>query len=346
MEIFFYTILFIFWILFWSFSSVIIYRLKSWESGILWGRSHCAKCNNILWSLELIPIFSWLKNLWKCKYCKWKISAIYPFLEISTWILFTLIWYFLIDFNLIIALDINEIIKLFFWLFIWFISIIYTFYDILFLEIHDWVMLTSIIISIIIITLQSFWIINIIPYFSNLSTEVISNNILEINNSIWLLIISVIWLYIIMFKELKEIYDIWILIWILILIYLFNILFTSNISLINFPAIDALIWIYIIFVFFFFQIFVSKWAWMWGWDLRIAILIWLILWYSFSLEWLFATYIVWSFLWVWAIIYSKFRNWLNTTFNSQIPFWPFLSLWFFIVVFSQKTILEIIEKYL
>jgi leader peptidase (prepilin peptidase)/N-methyltransferase len=142
METFFYLCLFIFWTLFWSFSSVLIYRLKSWESWIMNWRSHCPKCNNILHSLELIPIFSWIKNLWKCKYCKEKVSAIYPSLEISTWILFTLIWYFLIDFNLIVSLNWFEIFKLIFWLSIWFISIIYIFYDILFLEIHEWVLLT------------------------------------------------------------------------------------------------------------------------------------------------------------------------------------------------------------
>ena len=346
MELFFYTILFIFWILFWSFSSVIIYRLKSGEKGIMGGRSHCAKCNHVLWFFELIPIFSWLKNLWKCKYCKDKISAIYPFLEISTWILFTLIWYFFIDLNLLIVWDINEIIKLFFWLIIGFITIIYSFYDILFLEIHDWVMITWIILSILIIILQSFWIINIIPYFQVLDLNVIKNNILEINHSIWLLIVSIIWLYFIMLKELKEVYDILILVWIWILTYLFSIFFTTNINFLDFPAINALIWVLIIFIFFFLQIIISGWAWMWWGDLRIAILIGLLLWYSFSIEWLFATYIVWSIIWISAIIFSKFKNWLNTTFNSQIPFWPFLALGFFIVLFIQIPLTKLIEIYL
>ena len=346
MDIFFYSLLFIFWALFWSFWSVIIYRLKSWEKGILWWRSHCWKCNHILWSLELIPIFSWLKNFWKCKYCKDKISAIYPFLEISTGILFVLIWHYLIDFNLIINWNFEEIVKLTFWLIIWFITIIYSFYDILFLEIHDWVMLTWIVISVLLIILESFWLTNIIPYFSNFSSDIISNNILEINHSIWLLIVSIIWLYVIMFKELKEIYDILILIWIWILTYLFIILFTWNINFLEFPAINALIWVLIIFTFFFLQILVSKWAWMWGWDLRIAILIWLIMWYSLSIEWLFATYIVWSIIWVSAILFSKFKKWFNTTFNTQIPFWPFLALWFFIVIFAWKSLTEILEIYL
>lgn len=341
MELFFYFCLFIFWILFWSFSSVIIYRLKSWESGILSGRSHCAKCNHILWAFDLIPIFSWLKNLWKCKYCKQKISAIYPFLEISMWLLFTLIWYFLIDINLIINWDFNEILKLFFWLIIWFITIVYTFYDILFLEIHDWIMLFWIISIIIAIIFQSFWIINIIPNLNILTNQ----NYLETLYSILLLIIWIIWLYIIMLKGLKELYDIIILIFIWILIYLFNIYFTDYTSLLDFPAISALIWAYSIFIFFFIQIIISKWAWMWWWDLRIAIFIWLLLWSSLAFEWTFMSYIVWSFLWVWAIIFSKFKNWFKTTFNSQIPFWPFLAIGFFITIFYSETILNFTRIY-
>jgi len=342
MEIFFYLCLFIFWSLFWSFSSVLIYRLKSGESGILNGRSHCPKCNHILWSLELIPIFSWLKNLWKCNYCKWKISAIYPFLEISMWILFALIWYFLADLNLIASWNFNEIIKLLFWFIIWFISIVYIFYDILFLEIHDWIMLFWIIIIFLAIIFQSFWIINIID---SLNFWITSSN-LEIIHSLWLLLVWVIWMYIIMLKELKEIYDILILIWIWVLIYLFNIFFTSNTSFLEFPAISALIWAYSIFIFFFMQIIVSRWAWMWWWDLRIAIFIWMILWSSLAFEWTFMTYIVWSFLWVWAIIFSKFKNWFKTTFDSQIPFWPFLAIWFFITIFYSEQILNFTRIYI
>jgi len=345
METFFYTLLFIYGIMFWSFSSVIIYRFKTWESGILSWRSHCPKCNHTLWAFELIPIISWVKNLWKCKYCKEKIPKIYPLLEISTWILFTLIWYFLIDYNLIFWLDTNELIKLWFWLIVWLLSIIYTFYDILFLEIHDWIMLTWVILAITAIILESFWLLNIIPYFSILSSEIISNNISEIISSIILLIISIISLYIIMLKELNEIIDIVILVFIWFLIYLFNMFFTTNIYLLDFVAINALIWVLIIFLFFFLQIIISKWAWMWGWDLRIAIFIWLILWYSFSIEWLFFSYMAWSIIWILFIIFSKIKKWFKTKLDTQIPFWPFLAIWFFIAIFLQKDIMNLIQIY-
>lgn len=59
-KIFFYISLFIFGVIFGSFSSVLIARWKTGESGIWTGRSHCPKCQNILGSKELIPIFSYL----------------------------------------------------------------------------------------------------------------------------------------------------------------------------------------------------------------------------------------------------------------------------------------------
>ena len=83
METLFYIFLFIFWTLFGSFASVLIYRLKSGEKWIFLWRSHCKTCNRTLSALELIPIFSWLFSLWKCRGCKQKISIIYPLLFIK-----------------------------------------------------------------------------------------------------------------------------------------------------------------------------------------------------------------------------------------------------------------------
>jgi len=326
MENFFYFCLFIFGTLFWSFASVLIYRLKSGESGIMNWRSHCPKCNNILEALELIPIFSWIKNLWKCHYCKEKISNIYPFLELSTWILFSLIWYFLIDYNLIYDLNIIEILKLLFWLSIWFITILYTFYDLLFLEIHDWIMLTWIV----------FW-------FFYLWLETFNNNSIFISITSIILSLTIISaLYIIMIKELKEIWDI-LIIWAIILwLYLYKIIFWVNLT--DIQIFDWLIWSLIIFIFFFLQIILSKWAWMGGWDLRIAIMIWLLLWTSLIFPWLMLTYIIWSIIWITFVIYWKIKNkW--TTINAQIPFWPFLALWFFITIFYNNQILNIMSIY-
>jgi prepilin signal peptidase PulO-like enzyme (type II secretory pathway) len=326
MENFFYLSLFIFGTLFWSFASVLIYRLKSGEKWILNWRSHCPKCNNILEVLELIPIFSWLKNLWKCHYCKEKISNIYPLLELSTWILFALIWYFLIDYTQIYSLNIFEIIKLIFWLNIWFITILYTFYDLIFLEIHDWIMFSWIILALLLLSFNT----------------ILNNNLIISVSSILLSWTIIWWLYIIMLKELKEIYDILIILWSVLLLYIYKIIFWIDLT--NIQIFNGIIWALLIFVFFFLQILVSRWAWMWWWDLRIAIMIGLLLWTSLIFPALMITYMIWSIIWILFIIYWKImKKW--TTINAQIPFWPFLALWFFITIFYNTEILNIMSIY-
>jgi prepilin signal peptidase PulO-like enzyme (type II secretory pathway) len=326
MENFFYLSLFIFWTLFWSFASVLIYRLKSGEKWILNWRSHCPKCNNILQALELIPIISWIKNLWKCHYCKEKISNIYPLLELSSWILFSMIWYFLIDYNLIYSLNFIEISKLLFWLSIWFITILYVFYDLLFLEIHDWIMLV--------------W---VVLWLWFLSIDTLLNNSLLISSSSILITFAIIWwLYIIMLKELKEIWDILIILISIWILFLYKTYFWINLTQIS--IFDWLIWALSIFIFFFLQIVLSKWAWMWWWDLRIAIMIWLLLWTGLIFPWLMLTYMVWSIIWIAFVIYWKLnKKW--TTMNAQIPFWPFLAIWFFITIFYNSEILNIMSIY-
>lgn len=129
----FYISLFIFGLLFGSFSSVLIWRWKNGENGILMGRSHCPKCNHTLTASELIPVFSYVSQRGKCKNCHTKISPIYPILEISMGIIFVLMGYASIQ---IFA---NNLFSpaFFFLIFFGFISVIYTFYDILFTEIPD-----------------------------------------------------------------------------------------------------------------------------------------------------------------------------------------------------------------
>lgn len=337
MSIFFYVSLFIFWCLFWSFSSVIIHRLKKAEWWILLWRSHCFKCNKLLKFIDLIPIFSFLFSFWKCRYCKTKIPSIYPILELSTWILFSLIWYFLIDFNLILELNTIEIIKLFYWLTIWFISILYIYYDILFLEIHEWIMLSGIIFSIIWILLNSLW----IPILETLS---ISNNFsLSYFISIIILLFGIWLFYIIMLKELDTFLDFIILASIPLIIFLFKHFFQIE-SLGNYPFISALIWAYWIFLFFYLQIFFSAWKALWGGDLRIWIMVWLILWISYSFIWMLLTYLVWSIISIIFIIYKKLR-YKNKKISTIIPFWPFIAIWFFLTIFFLNDIQKIVEIY-
>ena len=343
MSTFLYFFLFTFWAIFWSFASVIIYRIKSWEWWIMWWRSHCTSCSKILQTLDLIPILSQIINKWVCRHCKKVVSKVYTILEITSWLLFALIWYFLIDLSLLAEWDTVEIIKLGFFLIIWFFTIIYTFYDILFLEIPESILALWIVLTLIILSIQTvvMWI-NIIDLPTNYSYG------LEVWIAAIVLSLFIIWwLYVIMLKWLKEIWDILILVVIIFSLFLFKHFTEINLTDIN--ILNWVIWALGIFIFFFIQIVISRWVWMWWWDLRIAIFIWLILWSSLSFSWVMITYIIWSIIWLWLIAYSRIKHlWKKkaTGLNTQIPFWPFLAVWFFITLFYQNQILELIKMYI
>ncbi len=340
--------LFVLGLFFGSFASVVIHRIKNNESGIMMGRSHCPKCKHILWAFELIPVFSFLKNLWKCKYCTKKIPFIYPILEFSFWFIFALVWYFLIDFNLIVNWNYVEMFKLFFLLFISFFSLVFVFYDILFFEISERIMLFLIIPTILVIIWQTFF-----PDFYIFHTLLNASDY-NINILIYASLISIIWtiwLYAIMIKELDYKYDFAILFWIIWTIVLFKNIF--NIELSNIPIMSGFIWALAIFIFFFLQIVISKWKWMWWWDLRIAIFIGLILWINFAFIGSMISYIAWSIIGVWIIVFTRLfkkKKFLDkfkkeeSLGDTQVPFWPFLAIWLFITLFFQNEIIDFINK--
>lgn len=319
-------LLFILWTTFWSFGSVLIYRLKLEEKWILFWRSHCQNCKKQLWAFELIPIFSWLKNLWKCKYCKSKISPVYLFLEVFTWLAFLWVWLFLINFEKLFIFDFLEFFKLFFWLSISFVTILYIFYDILFLEIHDWIMWVWIFLWILWLFLWYFFEINpLINYFWEF-------NLQEFLFSFGILIFSIIWFYTIMLKEFKEIYDFLILFFLIFLLFIYKIFFPES-SFWNNPFLSWTIWALWIFIFFFLQIFLSGGMALWWGDLRIWIMIWLLVWINFSFQTIFATYLIWSIIWIFFLIKNKKNKKM-----TQIAFWPFLWIWFFIILFFHNFI--------
>ena len=87
-----------FGLVFGSFGSVIFYRLWDWPTKETWKwflvwHSECPKCHHQLKARNLIPIFSWLFQWWKCEYCKEPISWFYPFLEITTVLIFLSMFY-------------------------------------------------------------------------------------------------------------------------------------------------------------------------------------------------------------------------------------------------------------
>lgn len=96
--------MFILGTVFGSFYNVVGYRLPKGES-IVSPPSHCPNCNHRLKWYELIPIFSFIIQLGKCKKCKQKISFFYPLFEAACGLLFALTFIvFEFDPKIIIAL--------------------------------------------------------------------------------------------------------------------------------------------------------------------------------------------------------------------------------------------------
>ena len=97
MEIYYSTIVFIYGLMLGSFYNVIGYRIPN-NLSIIRPGSFCPKCNHKLKWYELIPVLSFLIQKGKCRKCGSKISLFYPFIELSTGILF-LISYLIFGFS-------------------------------------------------------------------------------------------------------------------------------------------------------------------------------------------------------------------------------------------------------
>lgn len=73
-----------------SFVNVVILRLGTGRS-IVKGRSACMSCSHPLGVADLVPLFSYLSTLGRCRYCKSRVSIQYPLVELATAITFGLI---------------------------------------------------------------------------------------------------------------------------------------------------------------------------------------------------------------------------------------------------------------
>ena len=65
------------------------------QLSIAHGRSMCPACKHELAARDLLPVFSWLSLGGKCRYCRRRISAQYPLVELATVLLFvgSYIWW-------------------------------------------------------------------------------------------------------------------------------------------------------------------------------------------------------------------------------------------------------------
>ncbi len=126
-----------------SFLTMLIPRIHEKESGIFLGRSHCGFCKKTLRARDLIPIASYLIHKGKCAFCKEKISTLYPTIELSTGIMFALI-YAKFPFENTSGIPLTA-----FYLAISLALIFTFFYDIKYLEISDIILLPAIVLSLI-----------------------------------------------------------------------------------------------------------------------------------------------------------------------------------------------------
>ncbi|MDQ1344109.1 MAG: leader peptidase (prepilin peptidase) / N-methyltransferase [Patescibacteria group bacterium] len=124
-----------------SFISVIVHRLpdylKKGNAGIMNGRSQCGSCGKTLGWKELVPIFSWVFQGGRCSSCKKKIPFTYPALELVTGGLFAASAKYLCNLPLALSGDWSEISRVFFFLVVAFVTVTFVFYDIVYQEIPD-----------------------------------------------------------------------------------------------------------------------------------------------------------------------------------------------------------------
>ncbi|MCH8518926.1 prepilin peptidase [Candidatus Gracilibacteria bacterium] len=332
MILFFLISLFVLGTLFGSFSSVVIYRLRSGESGTLSGRSHCLKCGNTLQAQHLVPIFSWLFQCGKCAFCKEKIPVVYPLLELSSGILFMTLGYFLIDPYLILSGSGFELFRLFFFLTLGFLTLVYVWYDILFLEIPESILLIANIGVFGGLILQGYGY-YIFPYLplGGLTFEVIilSGVVIGI-------------LYTIFLAGLREIYD-----GLLLLLCIFLIagyIYFSDMGVQSSALLSGTIAALIIYISFFLQIVLSGGRAMGAGDLRIAILMGLIVGVGFAFPAWMICYIIGSVIGIGVLLRQKVQKNINSV-GHQIPFGPFIACGYLGVLFFAPQISQFIEWY-
>ena len=89
-----WVFIFLFGLIVGSFLNVCIYRIPLPDVSIHSPRrSFCPECHETINFSDNIPVLSYLLLWGKCRYCKAKISLIYPLVELATGILFSLVFY-------------------------------------------------------------------------------------------------------------------------------------------------------------------------------------------------------------------------------------------------------------
>ena len=104
MEIYIYTMIFIFGSVMGSFLNVLAVRLSNNES-IIWPSSHCHNCQHKLKWYELIPVVSYTIQRGKSRCCQTRIPISYLIIEVVTGILYMVSYHsFGFSYNFIISI--------------------------------------------------------------------------------------------------------------------------------------------------------------------------------------------------------------------------------------------------
>lgn len=135
----FLFLVFVFWLLFWSFSTVLISRWHSHESWILLWRSKCPKCHHTLSWYELFPVLSYIFLSGRCRACKSKISLFYPLAELLMGTIFVLLT-IAYTLHLSYAPDAWYLLLLM----LWFVTWVYVLSDLRYMEIPDEILVPAI----------------------------------------------------------------------------------------------------------------------------------------------------------------------------------------------------------
>lgn len=151
MEILILMFVFIFGTIIGSFLNVVIYRLNT-SLRISKGRSICFSCNKQLYWYELLPVFSFMIQKGRCRGCASRISHQYPIVEILTGIVFVFLSYHFLP--MIFINPLMYVFALSFFMFIFALLIVITFYDLRHKIIPDRLVYTFILLSLISIFLN------------------------------------------------------------------------------------------------------------------------------------------------------------------------------------------------
>lgn len=138
-----------------SFLNVLVDRLPKNES-IIKSRSHCDHCRRKLAWYDLIPVFSFIMLSGKCRHCRSPISFYSPTIELTTGILFVMLFLLIQDISIMYqVLSIRYIAQIFFYLFLVSSLIVIFFTDLKYGIIPNKIVYSAIIVSSIYLILNT-----------------------------------------------------------------------------------------------------------------------------------------------------------------------------------------------